>query len=143
MPAFALAGAQTGRSENGEIVAFGAAAGENDFARFAFQDSGNSVARGIERGAGLLADMMNARWISKNAVHVWEHRGTDVRIERRGRVVIEINRAHLRMMHQKCGGTSRGDWGSGISDFGSGIGDFGFCGTQCCERCWNCGGTMV
>src|SRR5437762_2963518 len=87
MAAFVQGSAQAGGAENGEIVALRAAAGENHLARFAFENSGDAIARGVEGSAGLLADVMDARWIAVNAVQVRQHGGVHVPVERRGGVV--------------------------------------------------------
>jgi hypothetical protein len=48
-----------------------------------------------------LADVVDARWVSVNAVHKGKHRGPHLGVEGRGGVVIEINRAHGGMMPEK------------------------------------------
>ena len=109
MPTFALAGSQSRGTEHGEIIALCSTAREDDLAWFAFQNGRDAIARGIESCASFLTNVMNARWISEDAVQIRKHRSAYVRVERRGGVVIEINRAHIRMMHQKSAGTSCGE----------------------------------
>ena len=93
--AFALACAQSRRAENRQIVAFRSTAGENNFAWFRFQHGRDTVTSAIEGRARLLTDVVDARRIAVNAVQVRQHGGAHIRIERRRRVVIEIDRAHL------------------------------------------------
>jgi len=100
MSPLALAGPQTRRSKYGEVIALRSATGENDFAGFAFSDTRDSIPRRIQSRPGLLPNVMNARRISKNAVQVRKHCRAHFWIKRRGRVVIEINRAHARIMPQ-------------------------------------------
>src|SRR5688500_6803234 len=106
MLAFARGRAQTRRSEHRQVIAFSAAARENNFARPAFENGGDPITRIVQRGARLLTDMMHAGWIAKNAVEVRQHGGAYVRIERRSGVVIEINRAHTQSMPQTRAATS-------------------------------------
>ena len=86
MPAFVSQ--QTDSSENGEIITFRPAAGENDLARFAPENGSDPVAGVIKQRAGFLADVMDAGRVAPNFVKKRQHGGFDAGIERRGGVVI-------------------------------------------------------
>ena len=80
------------RAEDGEIVRLGSATGENDFTRFCAQKFGRAIACVVEQGARFAADVMDARRIAPKFIKKRQHRRAHVRVERRGGVVIEINR---------------------------------------------------
>src|SRR5437867_10351165 len=92
MPALGLE--RSGGAEDGQIDAFGPAAGENDLARFAVKNGGDTVTSVIKYGPRLPPHMMHARGVAKHRPQIPQHRLPHLGIQRRGRVVIEINCAH-------------------------------------------------
>ena len=77
-----------------QVVALGAAAGEDDLRRTAVQQLGNLLARLLDRGARLLSLLMNGRGIAKLLEEVRPHRLKHLRQKRRGRVIVEIDTVH-------------------------------------------------
>ena len=94
MTAFALQ--QSGDAENRQIIGFSSSAGKDEFTRFGPEKPGGPITVIIEQGTGAAAEMMNTRGISPNFLKKRLHRRADHRVERRGSVVVEVNRAHRR-----------------------------------------------
>src|SRR5580658_2753174 len=80
--------------EQGEVVALGAAAGENHFGRTAVQQFGNILASMLHRGTRLLALLMNGRRIPELLDKMRPHRLKHFRQERSCGVVVEIHAMH-------------------------------------------------
>ena len=85
---------QPGHAKNGKVVAFSAAAGENNFARFASPYGGNAVASVIQDGSSAPANVMDAGRVAENLAQKRQHRLAHRRVQRCGCVVIEVNCCH-------------------------------------------------
>src|SRR5262245_15961853 len=85
---------QARRPKNSEVGAFSAAAGEDYFTRFATEHRGRPFACLVEHRSRASADMVHTGRITPYLVEVRQHGFTHLRVKRRGRVVIEINRSH-------------------------------------------------
>ncbi len=85
---------QAGRSQHGEVGALGTAAGKHHFARFAFPGAGDAIPGVVEEGPGVSTDMVHTRRVAVDIAEEREHRVADRRIQRRGRVVVEIDGPH-------------------------------------------------
>ena len=81
-------------SEDCQIVAFGAAAGENDLRRTASQQSGHRFARMLDRRPRLLSMMMDGRRVPEVLPEVGLHGLKDRGQHGGGGVVVEIDAAH-------------------------------------------------
>ena len=79
-------------TKNRQIIALRAAAGKNNLARLAFQDVRRAVAKIIQPRPRFAPHVMHGRWVTPNNVPKRQHRLPHRRIQRRGGVVIEINR---------------------------------------------------
>src|SRR5688572_26623993 len=90
----ALAFEMPGCAKNRKVVAFGSTAGKDDLARLAGPNARDPVPRVVEQRAGLPSHMVEAGRVAVNLAKVGQHRVAHLRREWRGRVVIEINRAH-------------------------------------------------
>jgi 23S rRNA (cytosine1962-C5)-methyltransferase len=91
---FAGARPQARGAKNRQIIALGPAAGENHFARLRAKNRRHPIARGVQRRPRLLPHVMNARRISVKTIQIRQHGGAHLRVQRRCRVVIEVNRPH-------------------------------------------------
>src|SRR5205085_8878897 len=67
---------------------------KNDFAGLGPPDLRYPITRVVEQRAGAPADVMNAGGIAVDFAQVRQHRLAHVRVERRGRIVIEIDARH-------------------------------------------------
>src|SRR5438874_1067186 len=92
MPALSLQ--EPSHAENSQVCAFGSAAGEDDFTRFAAHYFCRAVAGVVQNGARLPPHVVNAGRIAKDRTEVRHHRLAHFGIERRSGIVIEINCAH-------------------------------------------------
>ncbi len=81
-------------AENCQIVAFGAAAGEDDFRGTASQQSGYRLARPLHRRPRLLSMMMDGRRVPEALPEVGLHGLKDLGQHRGGGVIVEIDAAH-------------------------------------------------
>ena len=80
------------RPQNREIIRFCSTAGKNDFARFGAQKSGRAVARVVQQRPCFSPDAVNGGRVAPDFAQKRQHRFAHRRVERRGGVVIEINR---------------------------------------------------
>lgn len=62
----ALITQEPGRAEDGQIIAFRAATGEDDFAGFASPNLGHPVAGIVQGGSRLASDLMDAGRVAKD-----------------------------------------------------------------------------
>lgn len=92
--AAALSPSEAGRSQYGQIVGFGAAAGEDHFAGLAFPCTGQSVAEFVQSRPGSASDGMHAGGIAPDVGQVRLHRLPDAGVQRRGGVVVPIDGIH-------------------------------------------------
>src|ERR1043166_4991444 len=92
MVAFALEQARS--PQNRKIHAFGSAAREDDFTRFASKDDAGSFSGIIQNSARLSPYVVNTRRIAPYRPQVRQHGLAYIRIQRRSGVVIEINCLH-------------------------------------------------
>ena len=93
----AFFGIHLGHALDGEVVRFGGAAGEDDFARRGADQIGNLLARFIHRLLGHPAELVIAAGgIAEVLREIGQHRLEDAGVHLRGRVIVEINgRLHL------------------------------------------------
>ena len=80
-----------GRSLQGRVVRFGAAAGEDHLARPAVQDLRHGIAGGIEGMASLASPAVDARRVSRRCTPIGQHGGQHVRVYRRGGGVVQVD----------------------------------------------------
>ena len=83
-----------GQSEERQIVALGASAGEDDFGGTAVHKIGDMLAGLLDRGARLLALLVDGRGIAELLQEVGLHGRKHLRQKGAGRVVVEIHPAH-------------------------------------------------
>ena len=79
-----------------QVVAFGAAAGENDLRGTAVQQLGNLLTRVLDRGARLLSLLVDGRRVAEPLEEVRTHRLKHLGQKRRRGVVVEIDAVHGR-----------------------------------------------
>ncbi len=84
----------SGEAENCQIVAFGAAAGEDDLRGPASQQSGYRLARPLHCRPRLLSVMMDGRRVPETLPEVGLHGLKDLGQDRGGGVIVEVNAAH-------------------------------------------------
>ncbi len=77
-----------------QVVAFGAAAGEDDLRRTAVQQIGNLLAGALDRCPRLLPLLVNRRGVAKLLEEVRTHRLKHLGQKRSGSVVVEVNPSH-------------------------------------------------
>src|SRR5688500_10386175 len=82
------------RAENRQVIAFGPSAGENNLTRFAGPYARDAITGIVEQGTGLPSHMMKAGGVAENLAEIRQHRLADLRGERRGGIVIKVDRAH-------------------------------------------------
>ena len=87
-----------GGAANGEIVGFGAAAGEDDFRRFGANQGRGCAPRVVNCRFCLLPVVMNTRRIAEKILECAHHGVRGGRVDRGRRVVIEID-AHVLIGH--------------------------------------------
>ena len=87
-------------AENGEIVGLGAAAGEDDLRRGGVDERGHLAARGFQALLGGLSEMVDAGRVTIHLSEARHHRLEDLRIDRCGGVVIEVEVLHLDPFYQ-------------------------------------------
>jgi|SRR5271167_452718 len=81
-------------AEDGVVVGFGAAAGEDDFLGASANESGDLFAGGFDGGAGTLARGVDRGGIRKIRGKIGEHGVEDLGLDGRRGVVIEIDAVH-------------------------------------------------
>ena len=91
----ALAASAGGRGDGaeGEVVGFGAAAGEDDLVRLRAEYFGDGAAGGVEALAGFAGLGVDAAGVAPGAGEVGQHGVDDARIDGRGGGVIEVDAA--------------------------------------------------
>ena len=82
------------KAENCQVVAFGAAAGEDDLGGAASQQRRYRLPRTLDRRPRLLSVMMDGRRVAEVLPEVGLHRLKDLGQDRRGGVIVEIDAAH-------------------------------------------------
>ena len=87
-------GAGERRAADGEVVGFGAAGGEDDFARRAFERPGEGVAGVVEHGARRLRFLVDARGVAPGVAQRVEHRIEHAGVERGGGGVVKVGALH-------------------------------------------------
>ncbi len=83
-----------GQSEDGEVVAFGAATGEDDFGRAAAQQIGNRFAGPFDGGTRLLSMMVDRGGVAEVLGEVRAHGVQNLGQHGRARVIVEIGASH-------------------------------------------------
>ncbi len=88
-----LAAVQVGLQDAGEreVVAFGAAGGEDDLAWRAVKQGGDLSAGALNRGAGALAAGVGGAWVAEAVGPEGLHRGEDLGQNGRGGVRVEVD----------------------------------------------------
>ena len=81
-------------AEEGVIVGFGAAAGEDDFLRAGVEERGDLFAGGFNCSAGALAEGVDGRGIAKLSGKIGEHGVQDGGLDGGSGVVIEVDAIH-------------------------------------------------
>ena len=84
------------RAANGDVARFGAAAGKDDFVGRGADQGRDLGARCFYRVVGAAAKTVRRRRIAELAAQIWQHGVEHRGIDRRGGVVVEIDRAHRR-----------------------------------------------
>ena len=84
------------RAANGHIACFGAAAGKDDLVGRGADQGCDLGARGFHGVVGAAAKTVRRRRIAELAAQIWQHGVKRRWIDRRGGVVVEIDRAHRR-----------------------------------------------
>src|ERR1700719_4737588 len=84
-------------AENGMVVGFGAAAGEDDFLGAGVEECGDLFARGFDGSAGELAECVDGRCVAEVGGEIGEHGVEDGGVDGRGCVVIEVDAVHTAM----------------------------------------------
>ena len=82
-------------AENGVVVGFGAAAGEDDFLRAGADQGGDLFAGGFDGGAGLLAEGVDGGGVAVIAREIGKHGVENFGVDGRGGVVIEVDAVHV------------------------------------------------
>ena len=85
---------QLGDTEDGVVVGFGAATGEDDFLRAGADQGGDLFAGGFDGGAGLLAKGVDGGGVAVLAGEIGKHGVEDFGIDGGGGVVIEVDAVH-------------------------------------------------
>ena len=96
-------GRRSGRattSEDRQVVGFGAAAGEDDFARRRRDERGQLAARGFQALLGGLSEMVDAGRVTIHLTETRHHRLENFRSDGGGGVVVEIEMLHLNLFYQ-------------------------------------------
>ena len=88
---FAARSVAAGEAEDGEVIRFGAAAGEDDLVRAAAEERGELVAGIVERGAGLASGGVDGGGVAVVLLQVGAHGGEHLGGEGCGRVVVEVD----------------------------------------------------
>ena len=96
-----------GDAADGEVVGFGAAGGEDDFAGGAFEAGGDGVACVVEQAVGLLGLAVDAGGVAPAVAQDGQHGVEHARVERGGGGVVEVGAVHG--VRITCAGT--GEWG--------------------------------
>src|SRR5581483_4285611 len=82
-------------AEDGVIVRFGAAAGEDDFLGTRVEKSGDLFASGFHGGPGALADGVDRRGVAEFRRKIGQHRVEDLGIDGGGGVMVEVDAVHV------------------------------------------------
>ena len=119
----------SGEAKNCQVVAFSAAAGEDDLRGAASQQRGDRFARPLDRRPRLLSMVMNGRRVPEVLPEVGLHGLKDLGQDGGGGVIVEIDAAHGYMpfyavcvrteMRQETVTTSAEATGSGIGKLSS------------------------
>lgn len=83
-----------GGAEESEVIAFGPATGEDDFAGPAFPNVSHSLAGVVQERASVTADPVQAGRISVTLAEKRQHLISNTGIEGSGSVVVEVNGGH-------------------------------------------------
>src|ERR1017187_1703350 len=89
---FSLGFKQTRRAKNRQVVAFRAAAGENNLTWLGAKEIGRAIARAVKRHPEAPADVMHGRGVAPKLAEKRQHRLAHCRVEWCRGVVIEVNR---------------------------------------------------
>src|SRR5215831_10584231 len=81
-------------AEDGVIVGFGAAAGEENLLGSSANELGNLLARGLDGSTGVLAEGVDGRGVAEFGREVGKHGFEDFRLDGGGGVVIEVDAVH-------------------------------------------------
>src|ERR1019366_2797505 len=96
-----------------QVVALGAAAGEDDLRRTAVQQLRNLLARVLHSGARLLSLLMNGRGVAELLEEVGTHGLKHFRKKRSGGVVVEVDPMHFWLYSNGLVRFGVGKWGFG------------------------------
>lgn len=97
-----------GDTEDREIAAFGAAAGEDHLTGLATQEMGRPIPKEIQLTPGFATDVMDAGRIAKGLLEKRQHGQPHLGVERSGGVVVQIDRPHIREL-QEYDGANKND----------------------------------
>ncbi len=103
-------------SEDGVVIGFGAAAGEDDFLGAGADERSDLFAGGFDGGAGALAGRVDGSSVGKFAGEIGKHGIEHGRLDGRGGVEIEIDAVHKATHRIPPGGELKGDWEYGIGN---------------------------
>jgi hypothetical protein len=81
-------------AEDGVVVGFGAAAGEDDFLGAGANESGDLFAGGFDGGASALAGSVDRRGVGEVGGEIGKHGVEDLRVDGCRGVIIEIDAVH-------------------------------------------------
>ena len=81
-------------AENGMVVGFGAAAGEDDFLGAGVEERRDLFARCFNSGAGPLAECVDGRGVAEVGGKIGKHGVEDGGVDGGGGVVIEVDAGH-------------------------------------------------
>jgi len=84
-------------TEDGVVVGFGAAAGEDDFLGPSVEERGDLFAGGFDGGAGALAKGVDGGGVAKFGREIREHGVEHGGVDGGGGVVIEVDAVHTAM----------------------------------------------
>ena len=84
----------SGNSEDSEVVAFGAAGGEDDLGGATSEQRSDTLARLLDGGASLLSLLVDGRGVAEPLKEVGLHCLEHLWQERRRRVVVQIDALH-------------------------------------------------
>ena len=93
-------------AEDGLVVGFGAAAGEDDFLGTSADESGNLFAGGFDGGASALARRVDRGGVGEVGGEIGQHGVEDLGVDGRRGVVIEVDAVHraaLRILREAEG----------------------------------------
>ena len=96
----ARGGSGASHAEHGEVVGFGAAAGEDDLRRRRVDERGHLAARGFQPLLRRLSEMVDAGRVTIHLSEAGHGRLENLRIDGRGGVVIEVEMLHWNTFYQ-------------------------------------------